>query len=149
MAILRVAAVAGAVLFAGLFAIAGPGCGGTSCKVPADCQNSDEAKELGRCAPQEAICFHGECRVGCTDTCTALEQEVRPCPGGSICTESKSRPNPASGRNPTSTCTRAAIACTSADDCPLVIPPTATASGAWACNEGVCRFPGFRLAYED
>jgi len=117
------------------------GCGddeGTACARHTDCTNSQEAMDVGRCAP-EAACVEGHCRAWCPQTCSVALEDVNPCEEGYVCSES------VSGVEPRTTCRATEIACDSADQCPLYRP----GDGAWSCEDNICRFPGFSYLYEE
>lgn len=112
------------------------GCARTSCRVDADCVDSDEARDLGRCAPQDAVCTAGACSVRCTRPCTVERADTNPCPDGLICNQSATR-RPDQGW--ATYCTRGLVRCQTPADCPTYLP----GDGAWSCDAGTCRFPGF------
>lgn len=126
------------------------GCGEdqTPCSVHADCSNSRESLEAGRCGPMVA-CVAGGCIAWCPDTCTDARAEVNPCSDpGHICALSieQSIEQSIEGPPPTSRCSATEIQCSKRDDCPLYKPG---ADGEWACEDGICRFPGFHYVYEN
>lgn len=112
------------------------GCARTSCRVDADCIDSDEARDVGRCAPQDAVCTGGACSVRCTRPCTVERADTNPCPDGLLCNQSETR-RPDQGW--ATYCTRGLVRCETPADCPIYRP----GEGAWSCDDGTCRFPGF------
>ena len=117
------------------------GCGDTDeipCETTLDCQESLEfSSRLGRCV-SEAYCLHGSCGGSCVEPCEMGDPAVNPCDDpGSICTE------PVAPNAMVSFCTALPIACESDEGCPVFKP---TETGAWACIEGICRFPNFAYA---
>jgi hypothetical protein len=113
---------------------------GTRCATHADCENSAEARALGRCAPQDVYCAAQRCQARCAGSCQVVSPELNPCSDPAlICNE------PASGDSPVTYCTALPIACQSAGDCPLYRP---LPEGEWACNGNMCRFPGYAYASE-
>ena len=122
-------------------------CGGSSptpCTAKAECYNSAESHALGRCAPREVACVRGTCRVDCPQLCEAVDPATNPCADSmQICNQSKS------GQEDNPYCASGPIPCTTADDCPLVRPATATdATAVWTCENGTCQFPGFHYGWE-
>ena len=120
------------------------GCSRTDCKRAEDCVNSAESEALGRCGPKDFVCDDGDCRVSCTSTCTVpnVARTTNPCSDDALCTLSARQ---ATRESVEARCTRAPIPCTIPDDCPFYLP----GDGAWSCEQGTCRFPGFRYAFED
>lgn len=114
----------------------------SACETADDCWNTPEAEGLGRCAPKEAACVRGACRIACPQLCEAVEPNVNPCREPAlVCNQSSS------GSVDLPFCAHAPIACESVDDCPVTRPSTAEA-GEWTCEQGVCRFPGFAYVWE-
>lgn len=113
----------------------------TKCTVAEDCQGSDEERAAGRCGP-EVTCRSGECHAECLGACTNSDQE--PCSKGGICAQPiEVRPGAATDLF---LCTRRAIHCQAATDCPLYKP---SEPGEWTCGStGVCEFPGFTFEYD-
>lgn len=115
--------------------------GPTPCKVADDCWNTPETQELGRCAPKDVACVQGSCRAACGAPCEVVDPNVNPCKDPElVCTQSQNN------LVDLPFCAAAPIACVSAEDCPVAIP--GSSSGAWSCEDEVCRFPGFRYAWE-
>ena len=113
----------------------------TACKVADDCWNTPETHELGRCAPKEVACVQGSCRAACGQLCEVVDPNLNPCKDPSrVCTQSQNN----SVDLPF--CAAAPIACEGAEDCPVSLPQTG--SGAWSCDDGVCRFPGFQYTWQ-
>jgi hypothetical protein len=114
------------------------------CETADDCWSAPEAKELDRCAPAEAACLGGSCRLACAQTCEVVDPQVNPCHDPKlICNQAKN------GAIDLPFCAGSPIACTSADDCPVGLPEGAADDATqWDCDAGVCRFPGFVYAWE-
>lgn len=115
--------------------------GGTTCKVADDCWNTPESQELGRCAPKEVACVQRSCRAACGQLCEVVDPHINPCKDPHlICNQAQN------DSVDLPFCAAAPIACERAEDCPVSLPETG--SGAWSCDSGICRFPGFRYAWE-
>ena len=107
------------------------------CIVHDDCWNSPVSQELGRCGGTVA-CVEGVCDAWCPEPCEISDPEVNPCTKpGWICA-----PFDATW----SRCKPTEVDCETIDDCPDYRP---SADGAWTCDEGICRFPGFSYLYEN
>ena len=107
----------------------------TLCAVHDDCGNSEIAQEQGRCAPRVA-CVEGICDAWCPDTCEVIDPDVNPCTEpGWICP---------SVDGSTARCIPTEISCETTNDCPDYRP---SSTGAWTCDNGTCRFPGFQYLY--
>lgn len=109
----------------------------TPCDVHADCVDSKEGLEAGRCGPSSA-CVAGECVAWCPQPCGA-EADVASCEDGYVCSE------PMSGMAGRAICSATEIACDDVAQCPKERP----GDGEWTCDDQVCRFPAFSYLYED
>lgn len=129
-------------------------CGGedaTPCTSWQDCQDSAEAEALRPCdnGGQGAVihvdtaCVRGRCRAECASTCIPYGCSTP----GAVC-ETPAPTRSISPSNVVRSCTKNPIACTTAADCPLEQPRSATSAGEWSCESGVCRYPGFTYAFE-
>jgi hypothetical protein len=108
----------------------------SSCDVHADCTNSKEAFEAGRCAAV-AACVDNECVAWCPQRCGTDEADAAPCEDGYVCTE------PMSGTVARAICSATEIECEDATQCPKDRP----GDGEWTCEDRRCRFPGFSYLY--
>ena len=132
-----------AALLATCAAIIGcPPFGATPCETASDCAGSAEAEAAGRCGP-ELACIDGACRAECLGHCeiTPTRFPTNPCESGGLCDQPAQPTTISSGFR----CTKLPIRCRVATDCPVFKPD----AGDWSCEDGVCRFPGFRYEYED
>jgi hypothetical protein len=109
----------------------------TACVVHDDCWSSPISQAQGRCGPQVA-CIEGVCDAWCPDSCEVTDPDVNPCTEpGWICA-------PVDGS--WSRCSPTEIDCETIDDCPHHRPAR---NGAWTCDDGICRFPGFSYLYRN
>ena len=79
----------------------------------------------------DPTCSGGTCYADCANSCIAVRTDVNPCPSPRFCA-------PALG-----VCKIIPIRCSSANDCPVYLPPLDDGgSAAWACDAGICSYPG-------
>lgn len=124
--------------------------GASECSTWQDCVGSDEAEALRPCdnggqgavIQVNAACAEQRCKVECAATCIPYG-----CAAGSVCNVPIGPANaPAvSPSNVLHGCAKNPIACGSSEDCPVERP---SQDGAWSCEAGFCRFPGFAYAFE-
>lgn len=114
------------------------------CTQPADCTNSQAAKDIGRCGARDVWCQAGTCRGACRNVCETVSFEANSCgDDGLVCNQNE----PVSQAR-LFYCTAIPIPCVTARDCPIYRPRTDAGVAAWECWEGVCRYPGFRYLIE-
>jgi len=112
------------------------------CSRHEECAGSRAAAEAGRCFPKEVFCAAGACGAGCRKICQTVAADQDACSDGLIC-------NDAATKREVSYCTGFPIACASVDECPLFRP--ADSGGIqyeWSCDQGTCRYPGFRYRFQ-
>lgn len=133
----RHAALFALLLVASPLVTCGSSSAATACRVADECWSAPEAADAGRCAPKEVACVAERCRIDCAQPCEVVDPLVSPCRNpAQVCNQSKG------GKVSFPYCASAPIACESIDDCPLSIP-TGSPDDAWACENKVCRLPGF------
>lgn len=121
----------------------------TSCTTWKDCVGSAEAEAISPCKDPggtgttlhaDVACENGACRAECAKGCIPYMCNT----AGAIC----DAPPGIAPSSVTHSCTKNPIVCSTASDCPLQIPDSAGDAGAWSCESGFCRFPGFTYGYE-
>jgi len=112
-----------------------------SCKVNADCADSDTAAEWAQIkCRSEVYCLSGRCKGHCLEPCEDVRTDMNPCTDGGLCAPEYNGAEDYS-------CTMLPIACDTREDCPRYRPTSdAGTSDEWACVDGVCSYPGLEYA---
>ena len=125
-----------------ILVVGGAACGSSgamSCERNADCAHSKDGKGPLECSWPDVYCLDGTCHVECGKACEPGRSDVNPCEAPRLCTSHVSPAQVA--------CTLMPIACTSASNCPLYLPPTPDGgTAAWTCASGTCEYPGWAYA---
>jgi hypothetical protein len=111
-----------------------------ACQTRTDCaSNSELSERIGRCN-SEIVCESGHCYGECVERCSVSREDVNPCTKPDfVCNE------PMVPKNDDFYCRAHEITCKSLTDCPKYRP---VLSESWTCDDGVCRFPGFKYSIE-
>jgi len=113
---------------------------GGECDTNAECADSPAAQELEniRCAGQEVYCLDQICHAQCLDPCVVARSDINPCTPPRLCVKVVGS---------LAFCSIKPAPCAEATDCPDYLPPTADGGqAAWACQDGVCEYPGLEYA---
>ena len=108
---------------------------GGKCEVNEDCVDSKAVRAFDnyRCGPIDYYCLGAKCHAACEDRCTDVAGTATSCQEPRVC---------APRRSGESACSMKPVTCETLSDCPVSVPPAA-APGEWACEAGVCVFPGW------